>query len=293
MALTSTPGVMSPYTSKASFSTSNQMDMPIPNMMKRPLNGYFRYAMQMRPMIVRQNPNMKITEVAKVLGQKYRQLPTNKKMDMSQTFKTEMEKYQKEFEAFKSTPEGKEVMEKLNQERKEKRLQKFKTGLANLKSEMGRPKQAATSYSLFVTEQSSGKTWSRSEFGAIAKANAEKWKGMTEKQKAPYVQKSKQLSAKYEEDLAKWKAEQDVEGLAKLDAIQKKINATRNDIKGIVPKPKVSKRKKKKVVAKKIKTKKVGAKKAKPKAKKVAAVKKTTKKEPEKAPAKAKRAKGQ
>ena len=80
MALTSTPGVMAPYTSKASFSTSNQMDMPIPNMMKRPLNGYFRYAMQMRPMIVRQNPNMKITEVAKVLGQKYRELPTNKKM---------------------------------------------------------------------------------------------------------------------------------------------------------------------------------------------------------------------
>ena len=82
MALTTTPSVMAPYTSKASFSTSNQMEVPIPTMMpfKRPLNGYMRFAMEMRPMVTRQNPNMKVTEVSKVLGQKYKELPDQRKM---------------------------------------------------------------------------------------------------------------------------------------------------------------------------------------------------------------------
>merc|ERR1712156_593964 len=79
---------------------------------KRPLNGYMRFAMEMRPMVTRQNPNMKVTEVSKVLGQKYKELPDQRKMILSQTFKTELKKYQKEFAAFKNTPEGKEILEK-------------------------------------------------------------------------------------------------------------------------------------------------------------------------------------
>merc|ERR1711962_1385910 len=243
MALTTTPSVMAPCTSKASFSTSNQMEVPIPTMMpfKRPLNGYMRFAMEMRPMVTRQNPNMKVTEVSKVLGQKYKELPDQRKMSLSQTFKTELEKYQKEFEAFKNTPEGKEIVEKI------------------------------------IKEQSLGKSFkSNADVNANFKAIGEKWKGMSEKQKAPYIEKFKELSAKYEKDLTLWKANLGEEEVAKINAIEKKITTTRNAIKGIVPKPK---RKKKKVVAKKVK-----------KAKKPAKAKKTTK-EPVKAPTKAKKAK--
>ena len=89
------------------------------------------------------------------------------------------------------------------------------------------------------------------------------------------IEKYKELSAKYEKDLASWKANLGEEEVAKINTIEKRITTTRNAIKGIVPKPK----RKKKVVAKKVK-----------KAKKPAS-KKTTKKEPEKAPAKAKKAK--
>merc|ERR1712223_1009102 len=244
---------------------------------KRPLNGYMRFAMEMRPMVTRQNPNMKVTEVSKVLGQKYKELPDQRKMSLSQTFKTELEKYQKEFEAFKNTPEGKEIVEKIKQEQRGKRLQKFKISLANLKKDLGKPKQPANAYSSFIKEQSLGKSFkSNADVNANFKAIGEKWKGMSEKQKAPYIEKFKDLSAKYEKDLTLWKANLGEEEVAKINAIEKRITTTRNAIKGIVPKPK---RKKKKVVAKKVK-----------KAKKPAA-KKSTKKEPEKASAKARKAK--
>merc|ERR1719270_340481 len=244
---------------------------------KRPLNGYMRFAMEMRPMVTRQNPNMKVTEVSKVLGQKYKELPTQRKMSLSQPFKTELEKYQKEFEAFKNTPEGKEILEKIRQEQRGKRLQKFKISLANLKKDLGKPKQPANAYSSFIKDQSLGKSLkTQADVHANFKAIGEKWKGMSEKQKAPYIEKFKELSAKYEKDLTLWKANLGEEEVAKINAIEKKITTTRNAIKGIVPKPK---RKKKKVVAKKVKK------------AKMPATKKTTKKEPEKAPAKAKKAK--
>jgi len=274
--LTSTGhGVMAPSASKASFSTSNYLESPIAGMSKRPLTGFFRYCMEMRPMVVRQNPNLKNTEVSKVLAQKYKELPLGRKMSMKETYQNEMKKYQKELEEFKNTPEGKEAMEKKTQQRKEKKLRNFKISLRNLKSEMGKPKTPGSAYTLFVKDQTSGKTGINVTNNM--KVNTEKWKSMNEREKAPYVQKFNQLKTKYEEDLAKWKEKQSDESLAKIDAIQKKILATRNDIKGIVPKPKVAKKKKKvkKVVAKKVK-------KAKPAVKKT-----TTKKVTEKAPAKA------
>ena len=54
-----------------------------------------------------------------------------------------------------------------------------------------------------------------------------------EKQKEPYIKKFKELNAKFEKDLAEWKAKQSTEDLAKIEAIRQKITATRNDIKGI------------------------------------------------------------
>jgi len=162
----------------------------------------------------------------------------------------------------------------MKQEGKEKKLQKFKIQLANLKSEMGQPKRPPVSFGLFAKDQAKPGV----KVTDTSKIIAEKWKSMSENQKEPYIKKSKELSAKYEEDLAEWKAKQSTEDVAKIEDIRQKIIATRNDIKGIVPKPK---KRKKKVVAKK----------AKPETKKVAAVKKSTKKVPEKEPLKAKKAK--
>ena len=148
--------------------------------------------------------------------------------------------------------------------------------MANLKKDLGKPKQPANAYSSFIKDQSLGKSLkTQADVHANFKAIGEKWKGMSEKQKAPYIEKSKDLSAKYEKDLTLWKAKLGEEEVAKINAIEKRITTTRNAIKGIVPKPK---RKKKKVVAKKVK-----------KAKKPVA-KKATKKQPEKAPAKTKKA---
>merc|ERR1712223_611571 len=110
----------------------------------------------------------------------------------------------------------------------------------------------------------------------LTKLVAEKWKNMSEGQKAGYVKKASEHKPIYEQELAQWKKNVGAEGLAKIEELKKKIVSARRIVKGVVPKPKPAKRKAKKVVAaKKPKAKKAQAKKVvatkKPEAKKVKA----------------------
>merc|ERR1719483_664349 len=206
-------------------------------MPKKPLSTYFRFLGEIRPMVTRENPDLKVTELTKVMAQKYKELPVARKEALNEAYQIEKKKYLQEFEKFKITPEGKEILEKMKQDGKEKRLQKNKRNLRELKSELGKPTRFLTSNNLFVKEQISGVQGSVA--GAPMKLALDKWKSLSEIQKSPYVKKSAELKAKYEKDLAAWEAKQAAEGgLAQIEALQKKIISERNNVKGIIPKPK-------------------------------------------------------
>jgi len=282
MVLKNSSGAMVPYVSKTSISTTNNLELQHPSMPKKPLTTYFRFLGEIRPIIMKQNPGMKIGPMAQIMAQKYKELPVARKEALNEAYQIEKKKYLQEFEKFKITPEGKEILEKMKQDGKEKRLQKTKRNLRELKSELGKPTRFLTSNNLFVKEQISGVQGSVA--GAPMKLATDKWKSLSEIQKSPYVKKSAELKAKYEKDLAAWEAKQAAEGgLAQIEALQKKIVSLTNNVKGIVPKPK---KKPKKVVATKVAKTKV--KKAAPKkkdvkkavAKKPAAKKTAAKKEP-------------
>jgi high mobility group protein B3 len=167
---------------------------------------------------------------------------------LNEAYQIEKNKYLEEFEKFKMTTEGKEILEKMKQEDKEKRLQKTKLKLGKLKSELGKPTRYPQAYNLFVKEQISGL---QGPVVSNIKLAADKWKSLSEIQKSPYVKKSTELKAIYEKDLAAWEAKQAAEGgLAQIEALQKKIVSASNDVKGIVPKPK---KKPKKVAKTKVK----------------------------------------
>merc|ERR1719330_469114 len=69
-------------------------------MPKKPLTTYFRFLGEIRPIVTKQNPDLKVTELIKVMAQK--------------------KKYLQEFDKFKTTPEGKEILDKMKQDGKEK-----------------------------------------------------------------------------------------------------------------------------------------------------------------------------
>merc|ERR1719483_1037041 len=250
-------------------------------MPKKPLGTYFRFLGEIRHTVTKQNPGVKITELSKIMAQKYKELPVARKEALNEAYQIEKKKYLQEFEKFKITPEGKEILEKMKQDGKEKRLQKTKGQLGKLKSELGKPTRYPMAYNLFVKEVTSGVP---GRVTSNIKMAADKWKNLSEIQKSPFVKKSTELKAIYEKDLAAWEAKQVAEGgMAQIEALQKKVLSATHNVKGIVP---THKKKPKKVVATKVAKTKV--KKATPKkkdvkkavAKKPAAKKTAAKKEP-------------
>ena len=79
MVLKNSSGAMVPYVSKSSISTTNNLELQHPSMPKRPLTTYFRFLGEIRPIVARQNPDLKATELAKVMAQKYKELPVARK----------------------------------------------------------------------------------------------------------------------------------------------------------------------------------------------------------------------
>merc|ERR1719400_1125227 len=146
-------------------------------MPKKPLSTYFRFLGEVRPIVTKQNPGMKITELGKIMAQKYKELPVARKEALNEAYQIEKKKYLQEFEKFKITPEGKEILEKMKQDGKEKRLQKAKGKLGKLKSELGKPTRYPLAYNLFVKEQMSGAS---GQVASNIKLAADKWKNLSE-----------------------------------------------------------------------------------------------------------------
>lgn len=71
------PGVVSSLNS--SFSTTPTANLTAKDFPKQPLNGYMSFAAQIRPQVQKENPGLKVSEVAKIIGEKYKNLPEAKK----------------------------------------------------------------------------------------------------------------------------------------------------------------------------------------------------------------------
>ena len=79
MVLKNSSGAMVPYVSKTSISTTNNLELQHPSMPKKPLTTYFRFLGEIRPIVTKQNPDLKVTELMKVMAQKYKELPVARK----------------------------------------------------------------------------------------------------------------------------------------------------------------------------------------------------------------------
>merc|ERR1719203_2660601 len=58
-------------------------------MPKKPLTTYFRFLGEIRPIVTKQNPDLKVTELMKVRAQKYKKLRVARKEALNQAYQIE------------------------------------------------------------------------------------------------------------------------------------------------------------------------------------------------------------
>ncbi len=72
-----------------------------PNAPKRPLTAYFFFVKEARKSVVDANPDMKVTEVSKELGRRWRELDEDEKAKYVKMAEKDKARYQREMEKLK------------------------------------------------------------------------------------------------------------------------------------------------------------------------------------------------
>ena len=77
-----------------------------PNAPKRPLNGYFRFQKVVKAKVKSENPEAKITEIAKLIGAQWKTMSDSDKAPFNDAFKKDMVTYNVALEAYKKKKEA-------------------------------------------------------------------------------------------------------------------------------------------------------------------------------------------
>lgn len=153
-----------------------------PNKPKRPNTSYIFFCNKMRPTITAQNSGMVAVDVTKRLGELWRNLDPNEKVQYEMLAKQDRDRYDEEMKKYVPTP-GTEQ----KQGRKKRQVQ---TG----------PKKPLTSYMYFCQAQRQSVKESNPNLTVtqITSELARLWKGLSDVQRAQYDEIKRQEKAKYD-----------------------------------------------------------------------------------------------
>lgn len=171
--------------------------MGLPPKPKKPLTPFFRYIKQVRPTVLAENPNLKVTDVIKTISKKWETVDPALKQKFQEEYQREKMVYVEIRAKYDSqiTDEQRFAIKQLKDENnamKERRMTKKRI------AELDRPKKPASAFLLFIskarkeTPQPSNQTYR--EWHA---SMAQKWSKLSDAQKEPFLQMFRDMLVKY------------------------------------------------------------------------------------------------
>lgn len=178
---------------------------------KRPLSPYFRFIKHMRPQIVKENPNASVTEIIKLVAEKWHAVDPGLKSRFEAEYKVDKESFDKQYDAYNSkiTPE---MREKVREARKELKTDREKRDLRRRYRELEKPKKVASAFLRFMQSEVVGKKGSgRAEYSQYLKDMGARWKVLSDEEKRPYKEAYERDLPQYKADLEKWQVKMTAE----------------------------------------------------------------------------------
>lgn len=183
--------------------SSNKGEVDTPTPPKRPPTAYMVFCRENRPNVVKEHPDIRGTELIKILAAKWSALtpPLKKPYEITAREGTIVYgKLHKEF--YESlTDDQRDALYKLKVEKREtKKMQKLKRAL----KESGMPRVPSNAYTIFV--QMKAKEIGEIKSGPIfIRQAAEEWKTMSEEGKNVFYEKAKEDKQRYESEVTEWR----------------------------------------------------------------------------------------
>ncbi|XP_064418791.1 transcription factor A, mitochondrial isoform X2 [Latimeria chalumnae] len=118
---------------------------------KRPISAYLRYAMEQQPILIKQNPDVKIVEITKQIALGWKELSVAQKQPYEAIADVHKQKYREEMEKYKAqlTPAQLAALQEQRRQKMAKRkLIRRKRELTML----GKPKRPRSAFNIFMAE---------------------------------------------------------------------------------------------------------------------------------------------
>ncbi|XP_018522086.1 LOW QUALITY PROTEIN: transcription factor A, mitochondrial [Lates calcarifer] len=168
---------------------------------KRPLNGYMRFVMQQKPVITRQNPEIKAVDIIRKIAQQWRMLSPEQKKPFEEAFLRAREQFKVDLEHYQAqlTPAQVQQQALERRQRMAKRMAiRKKRELTNL----GKPKRPRSPFNIFMSEhfeEARGVTTQ-----AKMKSLLNDWQNLFSHQKQVYTQLAEDDKIRYKNEMKSW-----------------------------------------------------------------------------------------
>ncbi|KAJ9578559.1 hypothetical protein L9F63_005209 [Diploptera punctata] len=185
----------------ASLKQGIEEKLGLPPRPKKPLTPYFRYMVEMRPILNQKNPQMKVTDVVKIIAKEWQTVDEKVHEQLKEEYKKDMEKYAVAIQKYESllTNEQKEDIKNAKLENKET---KEKRKLKKKKMELGKPKRPNSPFLAFLTESKDKR--GNMDYADWQKQIAMEWENLPEDTKLPYIEKYKKAMTAYKHEIQIW-----------------------------------------------------------------------------------------
>jgi len=188
----------------ASFSAKSlEEKLGLPLRPKKPLTPYFRYLVEVRPEMTKNNPKLSTLEIVQECAKKWANVDESTKQKLLIDYMKDKEQYIKQRAQYESklTDEQKYEIEAAKQdlvESREKRAYKKKL------RETGKPKKPASGFLRFLREAYAKNDRGGLENKEFLKKMANDWNMLPEEKKKVYNDEAKAEGILYRQELAKW-----------------------------------------------------------------------------------------
>uniref|UniRef100_A0A096LPR2 Transcription factor A, mitochondrial n=1 Tax=Poecilia formosa TaxID=48698 RepID=A0A096LPR2_POEFO len=168
---------------------------------KRPLNGYMRYVLQQKPVVISENPEIKLVDVVRKIAQQWRMMSPEQKEPFQQAsvqamkqFKVDLQKYQAQLSPAELQQQ---VLEKRQRMAKRKAIRKKRE--LNV---LGKPKQCRTPFNIYMSEHFQEARGTTTQ--AKLKSLLDDWRNLFSHQKQVYIQLAEDDKIRYKNEIKSW-----------------------------------------------------------------------------------------
>ncbi|XP_017570024.1 transcription factor A, mitochondrial [Pygocentrus nattereri] len=168
---------------------------------KRPLSAYMQYVKVQQPVVVRENPDIKVVDIVRKIAQQWRTLTPEQKRPFEEAssaakeqYKLDMQKYQAQLTPAQTAAIAEERRQKMAKRKAIRKKRELNT--------LGKPKRPRTAFNIFMAEhfeEARGTTMQ----GKL-KSLLEDWKGLNTSQQKVYVQLAEDDKIRYRNEMKAW-----------------------------------------------------------------------------------------